>query len=89
MFLTKLKRPILTPDLFPRPHLLEELEKKAYLPFLLVSAPAGYGKSVLISQWLEVSGGDYTWISLEESMNDTSTFLSYLTEAIKIVSPAE
>mgnify|MGYP000673736892 CR=1 FL=1 len=89
MFLTKLKRPILTPDLFPRPHLLEELEKKAHLPFLLVSAPAGYGKSVLISQWLEVSGGDYTWISLEESMNDTSTFLSYLTEAIKIVSPAE
>jgi len=89
MFHTKLKRPILTPDLFPRPHLLEELEKKAYLPFLLVSAPAGYGKSVLISQWLEVSGGDYTWISLEESMNDTSTFLSYLTEAIKIVCPAE
>ncbi|WP_019668087.1 LuxR C-terminal-related transcriptional regulator [Eudoraea adriatica] len=89
MFLTKLKRPILTPDLFPRPHLLEELEKKAYLPFLLVSAPAGYGKSVLISQWLEVSGGDYTWISLEESMNDTTTFLSYFTEAIKIVSPDE
>ncbi len=68
---------------------MEELEKKAYLPFLLVSAPAGYGKSVLISQWLEVSGGDYTWISLEESMNDTSTFLSYFTEAIKIVSPDE
>ena len=89
MFLTKLKRPILTPDLIPRPHLLEELGKKAYLPFLLVSAPAGFGKSVLISQWLEVSGGDYTWISLEEGMNDTSTFLSYLTEAIKIVSPAE
>jgi ATP/maltotriose-dependent transcriptional regulator MalT len=89
MFHTKLKRPVLTPDLLPRPLLLEELEKKGYLPFLLVSAPAGYGKSVLISQWLEVSGGDYTWISLEEGMNDTSTFLNYLTEALKIVSPAE
>lgn len=89
MFHTKLKRPVLTPDLLPRPLLLEELEKKGYLPFLLVSAPAGYGKSVLISQWLEVSGGDYTWISLEEGMNDTSTFLNYLTEAFKIVSPVE
>ncbi len=88
MLQTKLNRPNLTADYLPRPHLLERLKINSHLPVILVSAPAGYGKSVLISQWLEKQN-DYGWLSLDESMNDPSTFISYFTDALCSVSAAK
>ena len=55
----------------------------------LVSAPAGYGKSYLVSCWLNESNIPYGWISLSEDDNDLRTFLEYLVAAVKKVSPGK
>ncbi|MCP4397290.1 MAG: hypothetical protein GY801_08340 [bacterium] len=63
---TKLHRPQLTRDLVPRRQLLEQLELCRQRSLTLVSAPAGYGKSTLVSHWLELSDCPCAWISLDE-----------------------
>jgi LuxR family maltose regulon positive regulatory protein len=49
---TKLHRPRLTGELIERPHLLERLDARRR-PLTLVAAPAGYGKTTLVNQWLD------------------------------------
>ncbi len=48
MLNTKLNRQNLSADFLHRPRLCERLEKNRHLPLILVSAPAGYGKSILL-----------------------------------------
>jgi len=55
--------------------------------FLLVSAPAGYGKSTLISTWLAHLEYDSTWLSIDESDNDPFRFLTYLVAALQVIDP--
>ena len=50
---TKLHRPQLPPDLVNRDRLIEMMNRAREMPLTLVSAPAGYGKSVLVAQWCE------------------------------------
>ena len=50
---TKLHRPPITADLVPRPRLLKRLDQHWGRPLTLVCAPAGYGKTTLVSSWLE------------------------------------
>ncbi|MEE4256033.1 MAG: hypothetical protein V2I47_03265, partial [Bacteroidales bacterium] len=71
---TKLNRPKISNDLLIRPHLIEKFEKSSHLPLILISAPAGYGKSMLLSQWLEKQENNYCWLSLDESMSDSTIF---------------
>ncbi len=85
---TKLYRPPITPDLVLRPRLLERLERNRQRPLTLISAPAGYGKSVLASFWLETSDCPSAWVSLDEDDNDLRTFLSYLLEAVEGIIPS-
>ena len=75
---TRLKRPPVTDDLVPRRQLVQELETGLRRPFTLVSAPAGYGKTTLLSSWLQETGHPHLWYSLEPGDNDLHTFLSYL-----------
>lgn len=49
----------------------------------LVSAPAGYGKTTLISGWLSRVDYKYTWLSLDEYDNDPLKFISYLLAAVR------
>ncbi|WP_075349162.1 LuxR C-terminal-related transcriptional regulator [Algoriphagus marinus] len=83
MLTTKLNRPTLSKDLIHRAHLVEKLEESRHLPLILISAPAGYGKSVLVSQWLNHYQKDFSWLSLDESMNDTTTFISYFIDSLE------
>jgi len=53
-----------------------------------VTAPAGYGKSTLVSCWLESCDLPAAWLSLDETDNDFHLFLSYLLAAVQTVSPA-
>ncbi|MCA9875863.1 MAG: hypothetical protein KC441_19460, partial [Anaerolineales bacterium] len=53
----------------------------------LISAPPGYGKSVLASMWQEASGLPSGWVSLDESDNDLFIFVSYLLAAIETAVP--
>ncbi len=89
MLQTKLNRPKISNDLLIRQRLIEKLEKNKQQPLILISAPAGYGKSMLVSQWLEQCGNNCVWISLDQSMSDSAAFISYFAETIKRCSSVE
>ena len=85
---TKLFRPHLQADLIPRPRLFDVLNAHwKTRPLTLISAPAGYGKSVLASMWLESCDSPSCWISLDKRDNDLRTFVSYLLAALKTAFP--
>jgi LuxR family maltose regulon positive regulatory protein len=54
---------------------------------VLVSAPAGYGKTTLVGQWLEACGRPTAWLSLREEDSDLPTFLRYLIAAVRTLYP--
>ena len=80
---TKLHRPPLDRIHVHRPHLLERLDQRRSRPLTLVSAPAGYGKSVLISSWLESCDIPGAWVSLDKKDNDLRTFTAYFVAAVE------
>ncbi len=85
---TKLHRPPVTQDHLHRERLLDRLEKNRQRPLTLVSAPAGYGKSTLLSCWLESCESPSAWVSLDENDNDLRVFLSYFMAAVQTQFPA-
>ena len=84
---TKLNRPHIRSDIVARPRLLERMERDVRRPLTLVSAPAGYGKSTLVAQWLESSSAPGVWLSLDEGDNDPRSFLAYFVAAVRRHSP--
>lgn len=84
---TKLHRPPLPVDLVPRPRLIEWLNQHQRRPLTLVSAPAGYGKSTLISCWLESVDCPNAWVSLDEHDNELMSFLLYFLAAFQKIFP--
>ena len=60
------RRPPLAKDYVARPALLSLLEKAHETSLTLICTPAGYGKSTLLSAWLEASEGPWAWLSLEK-----------------------
>ena len=84
---TKLSRPPLPVDMVRRPRLTTWLEQRRSRPLTLVSAPAGYGKSTLISCWLEAVDCPTAWLSLDENDNELVGFLHYFLAAIESIFP--
>ena len=82
---TKLHRPAEPLSLVTRTRLLERLTARRKRPLTLVSAPAGYGKSVLVSNWLESSDWLGAWLSLDEGDSDLRQFLSYFVAEVQSV----
>lgn len=82
---TKLSFPPLRANLIPRPHLVEKLTNSIHAPFTLVSAPAGYGKTTLLSEWRVGTGKNYpaAWLSLDTDDNEPARFLNYLIAALQ------
>ncbi len=80
---TKLHVPRPRAQLVPRTHLVERLQRGAEGALTLVSAPAGFGKTTLLTQWLAQSGTPAAWVSLGPEDNDPSRFLSYLIAALQ------
>ena len=85
---TKLFRAPLPKDHVLRPHLLERLQQVKQHPLTVVSAPAGYGKSVLLSSWSEQCDCHSAWLSLDENDNDLGSFESYFLAALQSVIPS-
>lgn len=56
-------------------------------PFTLVAAPAGFGKTTLLCEWLRTTPRPSAWLSLDEHDNELPTFLAYLIAAIRTVRP--
>jgi len=84
---TKLYRPPLQADFIPRPQLLEQLDGWQQRPLTLVSASAGYGKSTLVSSWLESLDHPTAWLSLDEHDNNLELFLAYFLASVQTSFP--
>ena len=84
---TKLYIPAPRPNRVPRPRLTQRLEAGASGPCTLVSAPAGFGKSTLLSEWIQTSGRSVAWVSLDEGDNDLVRFLCYVVTALQKLHP--
>src|SRR3989454_810213 len=84
---TKLHRPLPRAHLVRRPQLAERLMQGVMGPLTLVSAPAGFGKTTLLAQWLAESGMPVAWLSLEPGDNEPVRFLSYLIAALQTLDP--
>ncbi len=82
---TKLYVPSTRDTLIARPRLLAVLSSALGKGFTLISAPAGYGKTTLVSSWLHERALPCAWLSLEESDNDPVRFLQYLLTALQVV----
>ncbi|HZU04232.1 MAG TPA: LuxR family transcriptional regulator, partial [Ktedonobacteraceae bacterium] len=85
LLFTKLHVPRPRAQLVPRPHLVERLQQMSDLTLTLVSAPAGFGKTTLLAQWLAERRMPVAWLSLEPEDNDPLRFLSYLIAALQTV----
>ncbi|MGB5617248.1 MAG: LuxR C-terminal-related transcriptional regulator [Desulfobacterales bacterium] len=84
---TKLHRPPVPRDHVHRPRLLEYLDQRRDRPLTLVSAAAGYGKSVLISRWMETCDIPNAWLSLDKTDSDLRQFLSYFIAGVDTIFP--
>ncbi len=78
--------------LVPRPHLIEKLSQGLNGKLTLISAPAGFGKTTLIAEWLHHSSliphlSSFSWLSLDESDNDLVRFWTYFIAALQKLKP--
>ncbi|MBP7960478.1 MAG: AAA family ATPase, partial [Caldilineaceae bacterium] len=80
---TKLYIPKLRPGLVMRPRLLERLNGGIHARLTLIAAPAGFGKSTLLSQWIEQFGGPVAWLALDPDDNDPIRFWTYAITALR------
>ena len=86
---TKLHVPPARSDSVPRPRLIDRLNGVMQRKLTLVSAPAGFGKTTLLSVWGAVaarSGWHVAWVSLDASDNDPTRFWSYVIAALVMAS---
>jgi LuxR family maltose regulon positive regulatory protein len=83
---TKIQRSRVGRRLVSRPRLVDQLNPPNSLTFIL--APAGYGKTTLLSTWLETCRLPNAWLSLDEHDNDLAVFVTGLAEALRGILPA-
>jgi LuxR family maltose regulon positive regulatory protein len=89
---TKLYIPPTRPELVPRQRLIELLNGSLHHKLTLISAPAGFGKTTLVTEWLDNLRGiskkeirtenKIAWFSVDESDNDPGWFLTYFIAAL-------
>ncbi len=87
---TKLYAPPTRPQLVPRPRLVERLSDGLRRPLTLLSAPAGFGKTTVLSEWRASDTGrevQLAWLSVDEDDNDPARFWTYVIAALDTVSP--
>ena len=84
---TKLYVPRLRPSLVPRPHLIEKLNQGLHRKLTLISAPAGFGKTTLVSEWIAGGERPFAWLSLDERDSELTRFLTYFIAALQTLSP--
>lgn len=88
---TKLNPPPLRPDLVPRPQISQGLNANLVQnggfarQLTLVSAPAGFGKTTVVAEWLHHVPQPVTWLTLDEHDNDPGRFLAHLIAALQLI----
>ena len=101
LLVTKLHIPPARPNRVPRPRLIERLNAGLMRKLILVSAPPGFGKTTLLTEWIHTltsipassplrvirEGVRAAWLSLDEGDNDPARFLIYLVAAAQTMEP--
>ena len=92
ILVTKLYIPTTRPELVPRPRLIGQLNQGLHRKLALISTPAGFGKTTLVTEWLDslrldAKKGNHfenwvAWLSLDEGDNDLVRFLTYFIAAL-------
>ncbi len=82
----KVTKPVLT-DVLSRERLFNQIDNYRSRPILWVSGPAGSGKTVLVSSYLEARNLPCLWYKVDLGDNDAATFFYYLGQAAKIAAP--
>ncbi|MBV6449398.1 MAG: HTH-type transcriptional regulator MalT [Anaerolineales bacterium] len=80
---TKFLVPRPRPDLLSRPRLLDWLESNSDKRLTLLSAPAGYGKTTLLADFINASSLPSIWYTLDAQDSDPAVFLTYLIESLR------
>jgi LuxR family transcriptional regulator, maltose regulon positive regulatory protein len=83
---TKLQAPRRRRDLVARPRLSERLGRGVESELTLISAPAGFGKTTLLADWLAgtaSSGRSTAWLSLDQRDNDPALFWTYVVTTLR------
>jgi LuxR family maltose regulon positive regulatory protein len=84
---TKLYVPPPRSKIVLRPRLIEQLNKGLHHRLILISAPAGFGKTTLVSEWVAGCERLVAWLSLDEGDSDPARFLTYLVSALQTIAP--
>lgn len=89
---TKLYIPSPRRDFVSRPRLIERLNEGLHRKLTLISAPAGFGKTTLISEWIDQAAAStspykFGWLSLDEEDNDITRFFTYFSAALQKIDP--
>lgn len=84
---TKLHAPSPRQSRVPRQRLLSKLNAGLSRPLTLISAPAGFGKTTLATQWNAEHGLPVAWVSLDSDDNDPARFWLHVTAALAGAAP--
>src|SRR6266567_1639047 len=90
---TKLYLPRLRPNVVSRPRLLGRRNEGLHRKLTLIAAPAGFGKTTLVSEWValierpKARRARTAWLSLDEGENDPARFVAYLVAALQTIAP--
>lgn len=86
---TKFYVPPFRREMISRPNLVERLNSGLRRKLTLISAPAGFGKTTLLSEWTSQCERPVAWLSLDAGDNDLARFLAYLAGALRAVEGIE
>jgi LuxR family maltose regulon positive regulatory protein len=87
MLATKLHVPPSRTSLVRRSRLIERLNEGQDHKLTLIAAPAGFGKTTLLSEWVSEIKRPIAWLSLDAGDNDPAQFLAYLIAALQTIAP--
>lgn len=82
---TKFDVPRIRADRVPRSHLIGRLEDATRHEFVLISTPAGFGKTTLLADWAKRTDRPVAWLSLDRGDNDPARFWRYIVAAVERV----
>ncbi len=89
---TKFNRPVTGVNCIHRPRLLQILDESLAqnAALILVCGPAGYGKTTIVSDWLQALSTSlpFAWLTLEQSDNELTRFITYLIASLQCIQPA-
>ena len=89
LVVSKLRRPLVRPGTVRRSQLVERLARGDARPIISVVAPAGYGKTTLLSQWAARNSQAFAWVSVDEPDNDPKVLLTYVAQALDEIEPID